>query len=114
MCSFSKPTKLWSCKEESLPSTDILCNAHEFSNDFNDAVDVLKSTIHPSGTEWDLVFVDYKVSISELLTYVWICALKGCHSGKVKRNQPGILLFRLNICQKYFRKHNVTFWHSRL
>jgi len=62
------------------------------SSDFRDAVDVLKSMIHSNGTEWDLVFVDYKVSISELLMYVWICALKGSHLGKVKWNQPSILL----------------------
>ena len=92
MCFFRKPTKLWSCKEESLPSTGILCNAHESSSDFHDAVDMLKSMIHPNGTEWDLVFVDYKVSNNELLMYVWICALKGCHLRKVKWNQPGILL----------------------
>jgi len=42
MCFFSKPTELWSCKEESLPSIGILCNAHESSSDFHDAVDVLK------------------------------------------------------------------------
>ena len=42
MCFFSKPTELWSCKEGSLPSTGILCNAHESSSDFHDAVDVLK------------------------------------------------------------------------
>ena len=89
---FSKPVKLWSCKEESLPSTGILCNAHESSSNFHYAVDVLKSMIHSNSTEWDLVLVDYKVSINELLMYVWICALKGCHLGKVKWNQPGILL----------------------
>jgi len=48
--------------------------------------------IHPNSTEWDLVFVDYKVSINALLMYVWICALMGSHLGKVKWNQPGILL----------------------
>jgi len=44
-------------KEESIPSTGILCNAHKSSGDFIHAVDVLKSMIHVDGTEWDPIFV---------------------------------------------------------
>ena len=71
------------CKEELLRSTGILCNAHKSSSDFHDAVDD-----PPNGTEWDLVLVDGKVSIHELLVY----DLKGCHLCKVEWNQPGILV----------------------
>ena len=84
MCFFSEPTQLWSCKEESLPSTGILSNAYKSSSDFRDAADVLNSMIRPNGTEWDLVFVHYRVSIHELFMYVWICGLKGCHFCKVE------------------------------
>jgi len=76
------------CKEESLTSTGIPCNAHKSSSDFHDAVDVLKSMICPNGTEWDLVLVDGKVSIHELLVY----DLKGCHLCKVQWNQSSIRL----------------------
>ena len=67
VCFFSEPTKLWGCNEESVPSTGILCNAHKSSSDFYDTDDVLKSMIHSYSTEWDLFFVDCKVSIHELL-----------------------------------------------
>jgi len=50
-------------------------------------------SIHADGTEWDPIFVNCEVSTHELLTYVWICDLKGCYLCKAERNQSGILLF---------------------
>ncbi len=52
--------------------------------------------IYPDSTEWDLAFVDCKVSIHELLMYVWIRVLKGCHLCKVEWNQPRILLLDIS------------------
>ncbi len=42
------------------------------------------------------VFVDYKVSVHELLMYVWIRVLKGCHLCKLEWNQPGIFLLAIS------------------
>ena len=59
-------------------------DADESSSDFHDAVDVLESMIHPNSTEGDLVLVDCKVPMHELLICVWICDLKSCHLCKVE------------------------------